>query len=79
MAVTISMPRIGACFLHLYGGPLDGERWEVLRDQPEEWPQEIHLPVPNRPNCWCYYWLNRTPSATYYQHTDTICAVVEPL
>jgi len=65
MATTTVMPSLGACYLHLYGGPIDGMRWEVPRDTPDTWEPVLRLGSNIGP---LRYALVRTPTAVYYRY-----------
>jgi hypothetical protein len=70
------MPSLGRCFLQLFGGPLDGERWEVLRDEPDEWPPTLFLAVDPADDEWgvrAFYDLVREPDGRiYYRYSKSL-------
>lgn len=60
------MARVGACYLHMHGGPLDGERWEVMRDDLTASLNYLVLPHPQEPGINVVYALRRTDAGPYY-------------
>lgn len=65
------MAGIGAKFLHLYGGPHDGGRWEVWGD-PDLWTTQLVLPYPNDEAHEAMYMLRKDRRGVYYRFTARI-------
>lgn len=70
---TVHNARIGAKFLHLYGGPHDNGRWEVCGEVGDPmWPRELTLPHPANKDETVRYLLVVEARGMYYRYAGQV-------